>query len=77
MAVVVRKSFTRMLEARAYRLHAMGVIETYEPGIVWRMKCQAVPTAVRSLGRYGHARNFHLDPVPGIILDFNIAIQAK
>lgn len=28
MAVVVRESFTCMLEARAYRPHAMGIIET-------------------------------------------------
>ena len=41
------------------------------------MQCQAVPDAVRSFRRYGHTRNFHLDPVARIILDFNIAIQAK
>ena len=28
MTVVVRKSFACMLKARAYRLHAMGIIET-------------------------------------------------
>ena len=32
---------------------------------------------VRSFRRYGHTCNFHLDPVARIILDFNIAIQAK
>ena len=77
MTVVVRKLFACMLKARAYRLHAMGIIETNEPGVIRRMQCQAVPYAVRSFRRYGHTRNFHLDPVARIILDFNIAIQAK
>ena len=77
MAVVVRKPFASMLKTRAYRLHAMCIIKTNEPGVIRRMQCQAVPDAVRSFRRYGHTRNFHLDPVASIILDFNIAIQAK
>ena len=55
----------------------MGIIETNQPGVVRRMQRQAVPDAVRSLCRYGLARNFHLDPEACFILDFDIAIQAK
>lgn len=64
-------------KTRAYRLHAMGIIETNEPGVVRCMQCQAVPDAVRSVRRYGDTRNLHLDPVACIILNFNMAIQAK
>lgn len=76
MTVVVRKYFACMLKTRAYRLHAMGIIKTNEPGVVRRMQRQAVPDAVRSFRSCGHTRNLHLDPVACIILDFNIAIQA-
>lgn len=77
MAVVVRKPFASMLKTRAYRLHAMGIVETNEPCVVRCMQCQAVPDAVRSFRRYRDTRHFHLDPVACIILDFDIAIQAK
>ena len=77
MTVVVRKPFVSMFKTRAYRLHAMGIVKTNEPGVIRRMQCQAVLDAVRSFRRYGHTRNFHFDPVARIILDFNIAIQAK
>jgi hypothetical protein len=55
----------------------MGIVETNEPSVVRRMKRQAVPDAMRSLSRYIHTRNFHLDSVTCIILNLNIAIQAK
>ena len=51
MAVVVRKPFANMLKTRTYRLHAMGIIKTNEPGVIRRMQCQAVPDAVRSFRR--------------------------